>query len=447
MDPRSAAVDDVHMPVQDGRVGTGWVAGVSALLAAVLLSAVGVAALRSDTASADTVLQRGADARIVLSDGTSRAAVEGERVPRGATVTAGRTRTVLATRDREVHLGGGSSVTVLDGVRQVLRSGFVMVDASDAPGLELQTPAATVTTDDDSLVRVDGGQLLRVGVLRGDAAAVRAAGRRATSEVGTYFQVQVPQGGLPAEPSPFVLTPGDAYERDLAADLVRADEDLTALASRLDADGSAGGAVMTALRTAVPSDPTAVAGAPGSEGTLGYLIATAAPGDDPVAARYAEVRELRTAGGSWGVVAALVEAEVARVGAALSALLDPGTVPVLAAGPLDVGTILDPTGGEATNPGGDPVAPGAPSGPQPAPRPTGGGDPGPTPVPTLPPGPADPVTEVVQDVVDTVLDLVPTPGPLLPPAVPPVVSVPVQVPLLVPTPIATLQVQLPPLLR
>ncbi|MCW2681480.1 MAG: hypothetical protein JWM62_2881, partial [Frankiales bacterium] len=358
MDRQAPRVDDVHMLGQDGRAGSGWVAGVAGLLALVLLTAVGVAALRSDTASAETVLARGSDARVVLEDGTSAAVEVGGRVPNGATVTAGRTGAVLETRDREVHLGGGTAVTVLDGVRQVLRSGFVLVDASDdAPGVELTTAAATVTTADEALVRVDGGPLVRVGVLRGDAAAVRPTARRTTSQVPTYFQVQVAPDGLPAPATPFVLTPGDAYERALASELVTADEDLTALASRLDTDGGAGRVVMTALRADVPAGPALGAGAPGSEGTLGYLIAAAAPGTDPLAERYAEVRGHRDSGGSWGVVAAIVEAEVARVGAALGALLDPDTVPVMAGGPLDLGEVL--ASGSST-PGQQPAGPAAP---------------------------------------------------------------------------------------
>lgn len=417
-------------------MGNGWVAGVAASLALVLLTAVGVAALRTDTASADTVLARGSDARIALPDGTSRPAVEGERVPPGATVTTGRTGARLDTRGREVHLGGGTAVTVVDGLRQVLRRGFALVDASgDAPGAEVQTPAAAVTTADDSLARIDAGPLVRVGVLRGDAAAVRATGRRATTRVPTYFQVQVAGGGLPGAPSPYVLTPGDGYERDLATELVRADEDLTALASRLDSDGGAGAAVQAALRSDVPAGPALAPGTPTSEGTLGYLIATAARGGDVLADRYTRVRELRAAGGSWGIVAAIVEAEVGQVGAALGALLDPGTVPVLAGGPLDGAGVLGPApaGGEPEQ---EPDAPTRPDvSPTRGPG-DGGGDEDPQ--PSAPPttGPTDPVTDLVDEVVDTVLDLVsPSPAPVL--------TVPLQVPLIAPTPLATLSVQLP----
>ena len=381
---------------------------LSVLLAAVLAGAVGVAALRTDTASADTVLTRGDGAVLELADGTTRAAVVGERVPRGATVRAGSAGAQLQTRDREVWLGRATAVTVLDGARQELRSGFVMVDASDAPGLELETAAATVTTADDSLVRVDGGQLLRVGVLRGDEAGVRAAGRRATADVETYHQVQVPAGGLPGQPTPFVLTPGDAYERQLAAELVRADDDLNALAARLDSDGAAGRAVLAAL-----DEDVDVAVAAGSEGALGYLIARAAD-DGDVADGYVRVRDLREAGGSWGIVAAIVAAPVDRVSAALGALLEPGTVPVVAGGPLDVDAVLDLGGSGPGSADGVPQQPPA----EPAPRPTGGGSAPPTdgPGPSPTPGPLEPVTAVVDEVVDAVTDLLPTPTPTSSPA-------------------------------
>ena len=406
---------------QDGRTtgaSTPAVASVAALLAVVLLAAVGVAAFRSGTASADTVLARGADAVLQLPDGTRRPAVEGETVPPGSTVLAGRTGARLDTRDREVHLGGDTAVQVVDGVRQRLQSGFVLVDAADAPGLEVTTASAVVDAPDGALVRVDGGPLVRVGVLRGDGdpALVRPAGRRTTTEVPVYFSVQVPAGGLPGRVAPFALTPGDAYEAALARDLVTADTDLTALGRRLDGLGSAGPVVLTALRRDVPADDTLAAGAPGSEGALGYLLASAAPDAAPLPDRYARVRGLRADGGSWGVVAAIVSAPVDRVGAALSALL--GGSPVLAGAEtgVDVGDVLGlppgapspqppaPGGGPAPGPG--PQQPG-PSSPPPAPQPS------PTPVlPPLPPaGPLEPVVDVVEDVVDDVLDLVLPPSP------------------------------------
>lgn len=417
----------MHMPGQDGRASTGWVVGISVLLAGVLLSAVGVAALRGSTAAADTVLARGADSVLELPDGSTRPATEGERVPRGATVRAGRTGAELETRGRVVHLGADTAVTVVDGARQVLRTGFVLVDSSDAPGLELQGSAATVTTAEGSLVRVDGGSLTRVGVLRGGAADVRAAGRRASAEVPTYFQVQVATGGLPGSTTPFVLTPGDAYERRLAGDLVAADEDLSALGSRLHAGGEAGRVVLAALQEEIT-------GSNGPEAPLTYLVAAAAArSGGGLPARFEEVASLRSDGGSWGVVAAIVAAPVGGVSAALDALLDPGSAPVLAGGStqLDLGAVLD-LDGDGRADGGS-AAPAAP-----APRPTtgsgGGGGGGSSPTPSPSPSVTDPVTTVVDDVVDTVLDLVgpsPTPAGSSPsPSPSPLIELPLLDPLL-----------------
>ena len=430
MDRLRRVVDDQGMLGQDGRPDAGWVAAVSASLALVLLSGVAVAVLQGGTASADTVLARGAGAVLELPDGTERPAVEGETVPRGATLRAGVTGARLDTRDREVHLGGATAVTVVDGASQELREGFVLVDAADAPGLELRTGGALVTVEDDSLVRVDGGGLARVGVLRGEPAQVRPAGRSAATEVPTYFSVQVPTGGTPSSAVPFALTPGDAYERLLAAELVMADADLTALGSQLDAGGTAGRTVLAALNRAVPTEQapvlpvaaTAGTPAPAGERALGFLVAAAAGGDDPLPTRYADVRELRGRGGSWGVVAAIVAAPVDRVGSALSGLLDPQAVPVVAGQPLDVGALLDglvepgAAGAPgAPGPAGDPAAPGqadAPDGPAAPTDP--GGDPG-TGTPPLveePPPVPLPTTPVVEEVVDTVLDLLdPSPAP------------------------------------
>ena len=397
------------------------VVAVAGLLAVVLLSAVGVAALRSGAANADTVLAAGSDAVLVLPGGASRPAVVGERVPRGATVRAGVTGARLDTRDRRVFLGRDSAVTVVDGARQRLGAGFVFVDATDGPGVELATPAAVVTAVDSSLVRVDGGPLLRVGVLRGAPASVRAVGRRAASDVPRYYQAQVAPGGLPSEASPLLLT-GDSYEQLLARELYDADRDLNALARRLDMAGSAGPVVLSVLSRAVSTD-AAVAGAPASERALGFLMATAADASQ-VSQAYARVRALRTAGGSWGVVSAIVGATPNDVSAVLGALLDPGA-PALAAGPdgaVDLAALAAAVLGDgvpvvlAASPVPDPTSGPGGSGPSPAPSPGGGGGPSPSPSPS----PSRPSTgvPVVDAVVDTVLDLL-DPSPSAVPVAPP----------------------------
>ena len=457
-------------PAPTSRRGQGAVAALAGLLAVVLLIAVAFAALRSGTENADTVLEQGRGAALVLPDGTSRPAVEGERVPRGATVEAGTAGAVLQTRDRRTYLGQATAVTVRDGARQWLRKGYVMVDATDAPGLELATDAAVVEAAEDSLVRVVAGPLVRVGVLRGASATVRATGRRASTDVPRYYQAQVASGGLPSAASPLLLV-GDRFERDLARELYDADRDLNALARRLDTAGAAGPAVLSVLRATVSdlpagsdlpvgsdapagsdasarSDLPVVDGAPDSERALGFLLARAVAPAAPAPA-YVEVRGLRTAGGSWGVVAAIVGASPNDVSGALGELLaaqapvllaatQPAPVPVPGLFPGLLPGSLTPAPGSApattaaapdlTAPpaAGAPAAgPAAPPGSGPRP-----GDPGPVPVP-VPPPPTTGVP-VIDEVVDTVLDVIdPSRAPAPVPA--PVPTAPAPVPAPVPT--------------
>ena len=445
-------------PAPTSRRGQGAVAALAGLLAVVLLIAVAFAALRSGTENADTVLEQGRGAALVLPDGTSRPAVEGERVPRGATVEAGTAGAVLQTRDRRTYLGQATAVTVRDGARQWLRKGYVMVDATDAPGLELATDAAVVEAAEDSLVRVVAGPLVRVGVLRGASATVRATGRRASTDVPRYYQAQVASGGLPSAASPLLLV-GDRFERDLARELYDADRDLNALARRLDTAGAAGPAVLSVLRATVSdlpagSDLPVVDGAPDSERALGFLLARAVAPAAPAPA-YVEVRGLRTAGGSWGVVAAIVGASPNDVSGALGELLaaqapvllaatQPAPVPVPGLFPgLLPGSLAPAPATTAAAPDlSAPPVPGAPAAGPAAPPGSDSGPGGPVPVPVpgpvpVPPPPATGVP-VLDEVVDTVLDVidpsrapapVPAPVPTAPALVP---TAPAPVPALAP---------------
>ena len=432
---------------QGGQERSKAVVALAGLLAIVLLGAVGFASLSTSTANADTLLVSGADAVLVLADGTTSRAVVGEVVPRGATLQAGGTGAVLATLDRRVHLGQATTVTVVDGDSQILRDGFVFVDATEGPGVAMTTEAAAITTRDDSLVRVDAGPLLRVGVFAGPAASVRAEGRRAATDVPRYYQVQVAQAGLPGEPTPLLLT-GDRYERDLARDLYDADRDLNALADRLGTAGQAGPVVLS-VRTAALTGPetAAVAGMPVNDRALIFLIATALGGDDPLADRDARVAALRTAGGSWGVVAAIVETSPNDVSAVLGRLLLP-VVPVLASAPLVLSGLTEPsttpasapssgsatgTAGPSSNgsngsapvPGGA-SEPTAPSDSLPETMPLPDPDPLPDPMPSPPPSPPPSGVTPVDLVVDTVIGIL-TPEPEPEPTSPatPLVDLPV----------------------
>lgn len=382
-------------------------------LALVLLAGVVAAALRPGTASASTVLHRGDGVVVELADGSTEPLAVGEQVTRGATVRAGRDGAVLRTRGRDTWLGGGTAVTVVDGARQELREGFVMVDARRGPGLSVSTPAAEVSTPSGTVSRIERGELLRVGAYSGEPLQVRAAGRRATTDVARAYQVQVPEGGLPGRTTPLVLTPGDAYERALATALVAADEALRAVAERLDADGRPGTIVQQAVFSDVPSAPALAPGAPRSEQALAYLLARAAD-DRDLRDRYARVRELRADGGSWGVVALLVDAEVAEVAGLLDVLLAPGSEAVLVAEEVDVTALLGVPGSAPEAPSPAAAAPSGgtggaltPSDPGPGEGPGTGPGPGPGPGDGEEPGVIETVESTVDTVVDTVLDLLP----------------------------------------
>lgn len=437
MDRRALRVDDGGMTGQTGHArasrGTAAVTAVSVLVAGTLLSAVVAAARQSTTASAATLLQTAAGAELVLADGTRRAAVPGEEVPRGASVTLpGPGRAVLVAGDRETYLAQGSTVRVLDGIRQELTGGTAFVDAEDADaGLELTTAAGRVTVRREALVRVDGAGLPRVAVLRGAGAQVRASGRRTATEVDAYQQVQVPVGGLPGRVAPVRLVPDDAYEQQLARALVDLDRYLGTTGDTLVRSPQQGSVLRAALEEQAPGVLA------DREGGIAYLIAAAVSPDD-VAAALPEVRSLRAQGGSWGAVASLLGASVDEVGSRLDALLAPTALalPAPGGGPLDVAEVLGTSDPGVPAPG--------PSSSGPAPQPQPGDEPdGPAPSPTPVPVPTTPaddavatVTETVDGVVDTVLDLIapsPSAAPARPATVPsprPLLDLPLLPPLL-----------------
>ncbi len=373
-------------------------AGGAGLLALALLASVALSACGTDVAKAATFLTDPRATTVALADGSVSTPTERTRVPSGATVTTAPGGSAsLTSVGRVVLLGSDSSVTVLDGSREELRRGLVMVDARRTGSLTLSAGAADVSTPRGSLVRVERGVLLRVASFRGDA-DVRSTGRKAAATVTALHQVQVPYGGLPGRVTALALT-RDSWERRYAQGLVSADVDLNALADSLDRD------VASRVAVGVPASFTSVGPAsaplPAGDAALAYLVAQAAPGGDRTT--YATVRQLRDEGGSWGVVAALVGAGVPSV----SKALDQAVAPVEGVLALDGVTGVGPDGSPVGGPGGpgpnpSPGGPGVPATPSPTPTRT-------APPPSSPPGPAGPVTDALQSVVNAVVSALPAP--------------------------------------
>jgi hypothetical protein len=375
---------------QNGR--SAGASGLAVLAAGSMLAALGLSACGPDVAGAATVVRSARAATLELAGGVSRAATDGMTVPRGATVrTAPGGSVSLVAAGRTVLLGSQTAVTVLDGEREQLRAGLVMVDARRSPGLALDAGPATVQTPRGGLSRVERGALLRAASFR-NTLTVRATGRKASAEVTRLHQVQVPDGGLPGRVTPLALT-RDGWERRYALDLVTADTDLTALADGLDTDAASGDAVLRALPASYAASPAP--GEPRSETALAFVVAKASKNKDG----YATVRGLRRDGGSWGVVAALVGANIATVSAALDAILTPSpSALALGGGPPGTTTGNTSTGtGASAGPVATPSPGGSPGGRGPRGRPS----------PRPSPSPSDPV----QDVVNTVTGLLPTPPP------------------------------------
>jgi hypothetical protein len=350
-----------------------------------------------DPASANTYVTSVTNAVIALPDGSQHAARIGALLPEGATIRTGAAPAgaVLTTAGRDVYVGGLSSVRVLDGVRETLERGQVMVDSRRGPRLALGTTAGTVTTRQGALTRVERGVVLRLGVFQG-AASLAVEGRQATVTVPALYQVMTQYGALPGRPTALALTPDDPWERRLAANLVEADEQLTRWQKGL--RGTAGEAVLSIAPAGYR--PTA-AGTDLGEAALSFAVAEAATAASSVQANYDTVRTSRTQGGSWGVVAAIVRATVSAVSSRLDAALP-----------------RDPTG-PAVVAGTTPNLPGIGPSASPTTGPDKGGPHPPTPTPTVTVTPSTTASPTVADQVVTIVkDLLPTPTPTLLPGLP-----------------------------
>lgn len=366
----------------------------------VLVGSVATVLVRTgDPATADSYLSQVRAAAVQLADGTLAEAHNGMRVPDGSTVRTGAGgAAVIGTAGRSVFLGSTTTVRVTDGVHQDLQRGQVMIDARNGPRLGLTTRAGLADVDGGSLVRVETGPVLRLGVFDGTS-SLTATGRQATREVGALYQLQAPYAGLPGFPTALALT-DDLWEQRLAPDLVNADRDLNALATGL--TGNSGKSVLAAapvsLRRMQPASPDR------GEQALSVAIAQTSRRSAPLEQTLGFVQRARNQGGSWGVVAALVDARATAVSALLDTVLaPPGTTtpPAVVAGsqrPLFPG-LLSPS----------PSAPDNSGGGEPTERPTK--NPGPTKKPPSPTRSATPSPSTPADDLITTLTNLLSPSP------------------------------------
>ncbi len=404
-----------------------WQGVLAAGLAVVTAAAVTLVGGLTDPASADTVVTSVTRAVVALPDGTEHSARLGETLPRGAVVRTGPDGGArLTAAGRDVYVGALSTVGVTDGVRQTLDRGQVMVDSRDGARLTVTIDGDTVATPAGGLARIERGPVLRVAAFRGTT-TVSPVGRQAATAVRALYQVTAQYGTVPSAPTALALRK-DPWEQRLAADLTAADDDLIGFAQGL--RGSQGTVVLAAARRdliAGITDPTAAADQ--GERALSLALAEAGRAAAPTT-NLVTVRDGRSSGGSWGVVAAIVRASVTDVSGRLSVSLAPG-----AGG----GGLL--AGPDGSTPGGAglPGLPGLPGTVQPSgspsPTPSRPASPTPTPTSSTSPRPPSATPGPVQQVVTLINDLLPDPIPTLGPLPLVPLQAPVQGPVATPTPL------------
>jgi hypothetical protein len=260
----------------------------------------------------------------------------GARLRPGDVVRTGDHGAILDAGGRRIWLGHGTAVQVRDGGRQWLQAGSALVGSRNGPPLTVRVADLTVEVAGGSGVRIKRGFTNTVGVLVGSAQVHSETGRSLT--VDALHQASTTGASLPSEPRPLQLT-DDAAARAVAPHLVHDDVELDSLARGLDSGTAGREAVVRA--TAFVTGPhlgLVRIGTP-SETVLPLAIAQSA-GSEGLAAHYQRALSLRAAGGSWGVIAHLLDTTASRAGAALNTIEKPP--PVLAAGqegqPLPAGT-------------------------------------------------------------------------------------------------------------
>ena len=382
---------------------------MAAVLGASLLAGTLVTGCGSSLAAAATTLSGVVHATVVHPDGSTVAAVNGLRLHRGDVVrTAAAGRAELHTRGRVVYEASDAAVQVLDGARQDLRHGAVVVDAQDGPGLSLSVAGLQVAAPDGAAVRAERSVTGRIAALAGDVGIDSATGRHL--QVPGLTQAVIGGDALPDSTagSPLRLTDDDGEARSVPV-LVRDDLSLNALAAGIDSAGASTAHVVTAAWHPTAGLEPLPPGLARSEQVLPVVIAAVVRKDAD--ARYQQAVALRRAGASWGVVAHRLHTGSAAVLAALQSFQTG-----VATGQIgSVSAALDYLAGTAggRTPNGRPGhsghgTVGGSSGPSGSPRPS-------------PSGSTDPVNQTI----DKVLKLLPSPLPTATALVPvPVTSLP-----------------------
>jgi hypothetical protein len=366
---------------------------IRVLAAALLVGAVLTGCSLSSVKDEKVALAGVRDAVVVTDGGAERAAADGDILAKGATVRtrAGGTAS-LVVRGRRVVLGGDTEVTVHDGATVELGGGALLVDRRQGPGVTIEAGDSLVENVGSGAVRVERGYSVLVAGLSAGARVRTATGQKL--DLDALYQVVVPGRALPRTALPLQLR-HDTWEQDVVPDLLADDERLNDLASGL----------IGPAAPALPATYREAGGVHRADLVLADAIGRAAARDGAGRRSAAgRARVLRGEGGSWGVVARLLNAAVVDVGVALSEVLRgvPATAADPSASPTTPSGIVagrTPQPGVTRSP-----SPGSPS-PSKTPKPTEPSE-SPTEEPTEPTESPDPIEELFSSL--------PTPPPILP---------------------------------
>ncbi len=356
---------------------------------AAVAAVAGVAALTAggDLKDAEVMLRAGGGVTVTLPGGVSRSAIDGESLPRGAVVSTGSGVTAtLDVRDRLVTLAPETTVAVPDGSSADLRRGSILVDRRKGPEVTIGAGAVVVDEIEEGAIRVDRGYSVRISVYSGGA---RAATSDRHLDVPRLYQAAIAGRALPDRPTPMRLT-GDDWERLVIPAVTAADAELSQIARGIDRDARLADPAKVQILPAVYRGALSElpSGTGRSEALLPVAIGLAVD-----SSRVSDARTLRSAGGSWGVVASLVGARTGSVSARLAELLAGPGEPI-----SDPNSVAVPTLGSTIG------SPTSSARPGPTPRPTGSR-------PTNQPSSSASPSPTASDALDPIIDLLPSATP------------------------------------